>query len=148
VTADRIVLCQVIVESIKSQLPNLENQLFGRYILTQYVLLYIVREILDKDILSFELLTKPEVFVRRKDDRDRFRGIISKIVSDIITDLNVELKELGPDFDYRDKLRDSNWVSSTRKTLVATHTKLISRKYIGPFKEDWHAEGNGKDVTL
>src|SRR5205085_3729019 len=45
VTADRIVLCQVVIQVIASKLPKIENQLFARYALTKYMLLYIIREI-------------------------------------------------------------------------------------------------------
>jgi hypothetical protein len=46
VTADRVVLCQVIVEAIDAALPNVKNQLFARYRLTRYMFLYVIRIIL------------------------------------------------------------------------------------------------------
>jgi hypothetical protein len=114
-------------------------------VLTQYVLLYIVREILERDNLSGEVLLRPENFVRDIENRKRFKKIVGSIVSDIISDLNEELREVGPDFDYRDKLRDSKWINDTRKALVATHSKLIARGFIKPFSDEWkESYTNGK----
>lgn len=137
VTADRIVMCQVIMEVIQKQLKKLDNQLFAKYVLTQYALLYIVREILERDDMAAEKMAYPETLVRNEGDRELFRQIIEHIVSDIINDLNEELKEAGEDFDYRDKLRDSDWVLSLRKSLVTTYQKLVSRGYIKPFSHLW-----------
>lgn len=138
-TADRIVLCRTIVDSIKAELSNIENQLFAKYVLTQYAILYIVREILDKDSLSEKILKTPEFFVRTDADRTRFKWAVGRIISDIVSDLNEELKEYGDNFDYRSKLRDSNWITEVKKKLVATHSKMIKRKVIDDFTTDWQS---------
>jgi AIPR protein len=139
-TADRIVLCRTIIDSIKEQLSKIENQLFARYVLTQYAMLYIVREILEKDDLAVKILRTPSVFVRVDDDRSHFKWAVGRIVKDIVSDLNEELKEYGEDFDYRSRLRDSSWVIDIRKKLVSTHTKLINRGLINNFSVDWQSE--------
>lgn len=140
VTADRIVLCQVIIEVINSRLPKIENQLLARYALTKYMLLYIVREILEKDDLAGKILSAPKVFVRNVKDREWFRTCVGEIVEDLAIDLNGEVKEYGKDFDYRDKLRDSDWVKKLSGTVVGDHLKLVSRGRIKSFKESWEAK--------
>src|SRR5207302_949600 len=82
VTADRIVFCQVIIEVINSRLPKIENQLLARYALTKYMLLYVVREILEKDDLASKILSDPKAFVRNVKDREWFRVCIGEIVDD------------------------------------------------------------------
>ena len=64
VTADRIVLCQVIADCIDAALPKLTNGLVAKYVLTRYMLLYFVRNILRKDDLWPEINTNPQRFVR------------------------------------------------------------------------------------
>jgi hypothetical protein len=103
------------------------------------LLLYIVREILANDGLASEVLGNPQKFVRDKKNRDHFRKCISALVGDVIIDLNEEVGEAGEDFDYRDKLRDSEWVKSTSKELVAGYLKQVKRGRIQSFKEEWES---------
>jgi hypothetical protein len=149
VTADRIVLCRRIADSIDAALPRLTNGLFAKYALTRYMLLYCVRSILEKDALWMQINNSPETFVRGEKDRQRFRNCIDNIVGDLVTDVNAEIEGIGEDFDYRDKLRDATWVKNLAKTVVGDHVKMVIRKKIQSFKEDWEAAGKteGKLAT-
>ena len=73
VTADRIVLCQVIKEAIDEASKKIENSLFGRYRLTRYLLLYIIREIIEQSPTGSTILSTPMPFVRKSPDRNHFR---------------------------------------------------------------------------
>ena len=139
VTADRIVLCQVIADSVDQALPRLTNGLVAKYVLTRYVLLYFVRNILRKDELWPEINTDPQKFVRKSTSRQLFRKCVDNIVSDLITDVNAEIEGSGDDFDYRGKLRDSKWVENLNKSVVGDHLKLVARGKIPSFKADWGA---------
>jgi hypothetical protein len=143
VTADRIVLCQVIIDAIKNAVLNLENTLFGKYVLTRFLLLYIVRMLLDSEGLADEIALRPLTFVRAKSDRARFRKCLDTIVAEVTIDLNAEVKEYGDDFDYRDSLRSSEWVKKLASRVVADHLKLVTRNRIPSFKAEWDAS-NGK----
>ena len=137
VTADRIVMCQVINEAVDVALPNIKNRLVARYVLTRYMLLYMIRFILESDELSQEIFGNPSAFIRNMKARDYFRSCISKVVGDLVIDVNAEVEEYGDDFDYRNKLRDQAWVSDLTKKVVADHLKLVKRGRIQPFKEEW-----------
>lgn len=141
VNADRIVLLRVVAESIDKALPRLTNGLVAKYVLTRYLLLYCVRDILKKDELWKEINTKPQVFVRQPADRQRFRECIDNIVGDIVTDVDAEIEEevadAREDFDYRGKLRDADWVKRLAKSVVSDHLKMVTRKKIQSFKDDW-----------
>lgn len=149
VTADRIVLCRTIADSIDAALPRLTNGLFAKYALTRYMLLYCVRNILEKDALWMQINNSPQTFVRGEKERQRFRKCIDNIVGDLVTDVNAEIEGVGEDFDYRDKLRDATWVKNLAKTVVGDHVKLVTRKKIQSFKEDWEgaAKKEGKTAT-
>jgi hypothetical protein len=141
VTADRIVLYQVIVEAIDAALPDVKNQLFARYRLTRYLFLYVVRVILENDPLAKEILENTERFVRAPKARDHLRECVSKIIGDVVVDLNAEIEEYGDDFDYRDKLRDSTWVGELSKKVSADHLKLVKRGRIKSFEGEWKKSG-------
>jgi len=138
--ADRIVLCRVIMDSIDAALPRLSNGLVAKYVLTRYMLLYFVREILKKDELWAEINTHPQAFVGSPHDRQHFRMCVDQIVSDLIIDVDAEIKGAGDDFDYRGKLRNAEWVKELAKSVVGDHLKLVARKKIASFRDDWQAK--------
>lgn len=140
VTADRIVLCQAMVEAISDNLSSISNQLLAKYVLTRYMLLYFVREILDSGNMASEIAENPSQFVRMSPDRVHFKKCISRIVADLIVDLNAEVKEFGDDFDYRGRLRDSDWVKALGRKVVADHVKLVNRDRLPSFKTEWEAK--------
>jgi hypothetical protein len=137
VTADRIVLCQVIAEAVDAALPKINNQLFAQYLLARYFLVYLIRNILENDGLAKTILNSPGKFVRVPKDRAHFRECLDTIVGDLVIDLNGEVDDLGEAFDYRDSLRDSGWAKELSKKIVADHLKQIARKRIQSFSEEW-----------
>ena len=137
VTADRIVLCLVLMEKIIEVIPEIENQLFGKYALTKYLMLYIIRCILEHDTIGMEVINNPEKFVRNQADRDKLRDCVSKIIRDIKVDINEEVKQYGDDFDYRGKLRDADWVKKLASEIVGTYTKLVQRGRLESFGSEW-----------
>jgi hypothetical protein len=139
VTADRIVLCEVILEAVDKALPKIKNTLFGKYALTRYLLLYVIREILESDEMFSEISEKPGKFVKDAADRDHFRTCVTTILDDVVIDLNSEMYDQGENFYYRDSLRDPKWVGDISKRVVADHSKLVQRGRILSFKDEWLA---------
>jgi hypothetical protein len=148
VTADRIVLLKVIMEAIEQEIPSIKNKLFGRYVLTRYLLLYVIREIFRNDGLAEVIMTKPETFVRNPAERDKFRKCVGMLITDVVIDLNGEVDELGEGFDYRDKLRDQEWVIKTSKKIVNDYQVRVKRKRISSFQEEWETPANEPKVAL
>jgi hypothetical protein len=141
VTADRIVLCEVILEAVDKTFPKIQNTLFGKYALTRYLLLYIVREILESDAMFSDISEKPGKFVKFVGDRDHFRACITRILGDVVIDLNSEMDGQGENFYYRDRLRDPKWVGEISRRVVADYSKLVQRGRISSFKDEWAARG-------
>lgn len=127
VTADRLVLCQVISEAAASAIQKIENSLFRKYLLTKYLFMYIARQLIDNDPDGGKILSAPEMFVRNASDRDCFKSCMGAVFGEVVIDLNHEIKELGEDFDYRDKLRDTDWVKKIAGSVVKDHLKQIDR---------------------
>ncbi len=137
VTADRIVLCRVIADSARASINGLNNKLAAKYIVTLYFLMYVARLVVDGDPLNKELLTNPASFVRDIAARNKFLICMKSITDDIVTDLNIAIEDAGPDFDYRDKFRDSKWVKQLAGEIIGTRQKLVRRKTLPTLKEAW-----------
>lgn len=137
VTADRIVLLRVIADAATEAMSKLNNRLMARYQLTRYLVVYAVRLILESDPKSHEVFTRPEAYVRLPADREDFARCIRQVVGDIVIDLNAEVDDVGGDFDYRDKLRDSDWVRGLASRITTEHMKLVERKRITSFSTEW-----------
>ncbi len=144
VTADRIVLCQVISEASAEASKGLTNVAFQKYLLTRYLLMYIARQILDHDPIGPEVLQSPATFVRSKDSRDKFRKCMKAVFDEVVIDINYEVDGLGNDFDYRDKLRDTAWVKQLSGNVVKDHLKQVSKGRIESLKNEWATANKAK----
>lgn len=136
VTADRLVLCQVIMDEISGVLTDIKHTLFAKHAITRYMLLFVMRCIIDDDPMGQRLLCNPARWVREHETRERLRASIRYILGDIVVDLNLELEDAGEDFDYRDKLRDAQWVKATASKLVAERRKMVRRKKVSTLAEE------------
>ncbi len=66
-TADKIVLCQILSEEISDGLRTLKNQLFAKYVLAKFFLMYVLREkLLDNDDLADAIHSDPAKFVESR----------------------------------------------------------------------------------
>lgn len=139
-TADRIVMCHIMMKCITGLTHKIDNQLFGKYALTKYAMLYMLRNILESDRVGRELISNPNPFVRTPDMREHLQNCVAKIISDIVVDINAEVNTYGDDFDYRGKLRDSDWVKGLSREVVNTYVKMVQRKRLGSFESEWTCE--------
>ena len=140
-TADRVVLLAVIMDAINDVVPKITNTLVGKYAITRYLLLYIVRAIMESDNMFNDVSSNPEKFVRVCNDRDHFKKCVLTILDDIVIDLNSELDQEGEVFYYRDGLRDEKWVNDMTRRIVADHSKLVARRRISSFADEWKTRG-------
>lgn len=61
------------------------------------------------------------------------------MVTDILIDLNAEVKDLGEDFDYKSKLRDAVWIKKICSDIVSSYKKQVSRNRISSFEDTWNS---------
>lgn len=135
VDAHRVIMCHIMALEIDQAKTKISNQLFARYILTQFFILYILRLILDQDPGGDDVIHNPGKYVASSSSRDAFRISISQILDEIVTDIDHEIAQLGPDFDYRGKLRDEEWCQNLAHEIAATHRKLVERNRLDSFGE-------------
>ena len=137
VNADRVVMCQVIREAIEALLREINNQLLAKYVLTRYLLMYLLRRVLDAEEFGRQMTRNPQDFVRDSGARDKFRTLVTRILRDVVTDLNSEVDEYGEDFDYRGRLRDEKWINELAKNVVSLRGKLVRRGTIKAIDAEW-----------
>jgi len=133
VTAHRILLYHVIANRVEAAQSQITNILFAKYVLTKFFMLYVLRLLFESDETASELLSSPENFVINEANRLKLGRAIDTLLSEIVTDLNAEIDQLGEDFDYRGKLRDETWCKKLGHEIVATHKKLVDRGRLDSF---------------
>ena len=126
-------MLHVLASEIDAAKVSIKNQLFAKYVLTRFFILYILRLILEHDPGGKEVIENPEKFLANDANRAAFREAIKTILTEIITDIDHEIAQLGEDFDYRGKLRDEEWCQSLAHEIAATHRKLVERNRLEPF---------------
>jgi hypothetical protein len=140
VDADRIVALSVFMEEIGRSLQNIDDKLLARYALTRYLMLYMLREILEKDTTGAELINKPAPFVRESRFRKALGLCTQGILSDMVVDINAELKDIKEkeaDFDYKSKLKSPEWSKTFSKAIVNSYEKLVQRERLESFEKEW-----------
>jgi hypothetical protein len=137
VDASRIVLSHLLAEQVDNAMKKLKNTLFAKYALTRFLMLYIVRLVLEEDDLGKEVISNPASYIADKKRRKALITCIARILDDVVIDLNAEVAQLGEDFDYRGKLRDEAWVKALAHKVVSDHRKLVARGRILPLSEEF-----------
>ena len=140
VNADRIVMLHTIRQEIDLARNEIKNTLLGKYVLTRYLMMYLVREILENDCLGQRVTKVPVEFVRHSKNRDRFRSCIQTLLKDIVIDINGEIEDSDDDFDYRGRLRDREWVKDLGRMIVSGYQKQVVRGRILSFENEWRAK--------
>jgi hypothetical protein len=146
VNAERIVFLHLLPERIDAAIPTLKNSLFAKYALTRFLLMYVLRLVLEDDTVGADAVSNPTPFVSNSKNRKAFLKCVDQILNDIVIDLNAELEQLGDDFDYRGKLRDEAWVKDSANRLVGDYRKLVSRGRIDSFESDFKKAKTGMSV--
>jgi hypothetical protein len=146
VNAERIVFLHLLSERIDAAIPTLKNSLFAKYALTRFLLMYVLRLVLEDDAVGADAVSNPTAFVSESKNRKAFLKCVDQILNDIVIDLNAELDQLGDDFDYRGKLRDEAWVKDLANRLFGDYRKLVSRGRIDSFEAEFKKAKTGTSV--
>lgn len=148
VTADRIVVVADIHGCIKDSMGQIESQLLGNYRLTEYFVLYLVREALELDEEGKRFCKDPSPFLAEENGRSRLKLCAKQIIQDLIVDLNAEVKEreqAGNPFDYKRELKSPVAVRQLTRGIIPQYEKSMKRGRTSSFGEEWResAEKNG-----
>jgi hypothetical protein len=144
VTSHRIVLCHMLALRVSEAMKGLHNSLLAKYALTKFMLLFILRLVLEGDEIGKVVVDEPEKFTLDKKNTKALLACVDKVLNDVVIDLSEEVKQLGDDFDYRGKLRDEAWVKTIAHKVVADYRKLVARKRIDSLADDFKKETSKK----
>lgn len=101
VSPERIVFLFEIGELVKEQMSKIKYAPIAKYKLTYYFVLSCLAQIMQLDEEGKQIYRDPfEIFDCDGYDA-RIRETVADLVSDIIVDLNYEIKRKGEDFDYK-----------------------------------------------
>ena len=148
VNADRIIAIADIHSCVMNSLTDIEFRLLGTYRLTQYFLLYLIRQALDLDEDGKKFCADPYHFTREADGRSRLRNCAKHILRDIIIDLNAEVKEreeASNPLDYKRELKSPSPVRELTRNIIPQYQKAVKRGRASSFGKEWleSAEASG-----
>jgi len=143
----RITTTYKIYQLVLGKLALLENQLFARYTITRFLVLYLLREALEKDPLGKEFCLRPEPFVGSSKSRQRLDECLDRVAQVVLRILDSEVKRRDADpaapFDYKRDLKSSNSVREIASTVVSHYQIAVDSKLALTFSDGWKSK-NGK----
>ena len=140
VNADRILAAAIIHGVILQAIDNVEDRPFASYRLTQYLLLFLVREALELDPLGKSFCQNPGKFLSEPNGRERIRTCFARVIADIVIDLNAELRDRKRSekfLDYKRELKSPSAVRELSRSIITPYQKLISSHRAKSFTQEW-----------
>ncbi len=140
VNARRILAVADLQRAIQTCMIDVENKMLASYRLSQYFLLYLLREALELDDDGKKFCADPEPYLVQPCGRDQLRTCVSRIIKDIIIDLNAEVREraeTGNPFDYKRELKSQNPVREMARSIIPQYQKAVSRGRACSFGQEW-----------
>ena len=128
VNGNRIVTLYKVYQAMYAKLPLIENQLFAKYSLTRYFLLYALRKALETDPLGKEFCGEPAKFVATKRDQAKLLDAIGTISQVLVRIISREVKRLDDEKTPLDYKRELKSPTAVRKweTFALTHYQSIA----------------------
>jgi hypothetical protein len=129
---------------VMSLLDTMSNQLFGRYTLTRYLLIYLLREALETDPTGKKFCQDPSKFFAAKDGRKRVCDSLNKVAVPIVRILDTwatkrnSSKDENSYFDYKSELKSPRQVQEVRATVISSYQTMVDNKYAPSFSEAWN----------
>jgi len=141
VTGPRIVNTYEIYRVVLSKLGLLENQLFATYSITRFLVLYLLREALEKDETGKEFCLNPAKFLNSAKKRAHLIDCVDKVAQVVVRILDSEVKRRDADpsapFDFKRELKSPNSVREIRSTIVSHYQIAVDSKLAPTFSEIW-----------
>lgn len=132
VNAARIIHAVKIMRIIADQIDQIENKPLAHYALTRYFLASVLSKILRKYDSSRAVMRNPSSLLAK--DAEAFYNRCKSIVGSLVIDLNYEVKEMGPTFDYKADLKSPKQVDELSDKLIKSYEKDVARGKVDSFK--------------
>ncbi len=151
VNGNRIVVFYRIYQVMMSKLDLLDNQLFARYRLTHFFLLYLLRQALETDEVGREFCRNPLPFTNTRRNSDRVMKCVDKISQSIVRVLNGEVKRRDADsknpLDFKRELKSPTPVRAIESTVITHYQVLTDSDAAVTFSKEWQNSRSNKAVA-
>lgn len=140
VTAHRVYAEQVIYNVSLDCLPKIKNEMLGKYQLTRYFMLYVLRLVLEQDQVGKQLINDPGSLLSEKDGITRIAGCVRSVTEDLIIDLDGELDERdarNEPFDYKREFKSPTSVRQLAGDVISPYQKALKRGRATSFSDEW-----------
>lgn len=140
VNAHRILAVTDLQTTVQTCMADVENRMLASYRLSQYFLLYLLRQALELDGDGRAFCANPEPFLAQPSGRERLQTCVTRIIKDIIIDLNAEVRErsdAGNPFDYKRELKSPNPMREMARSIIPQYQKAVSRGRACSFGQEW-----------
>lgn len=141
VNADRIVALYDLYRCVTDATTSMTNQLFGTYRSTRFLIVYLLREILELDDQGKEFCSNPSAFVVNSTDRTRLRKSLLGIVKPIVRVLDNEATRRSEDpdrgFDYKRELKSPKAIQDIKGTVISQYQVILDNEYAPSFSSLW-----------
>lgn len=151
VNGDRIVNTYRIYQDVMGRLDVLEDELFASYSLTRFLVLYLLREVLETDQLGKQYCLDPSGFADTAQKKGHVKTCTAKVAQVVLRLLNGEAKRRNartPPFDFKRELKSPNSVRDIASTIVSQYQVMVDGKLARSFSHEWakmqKTKGNSK----
>ena len=125
VNAKRVIHVMEIMRVIDGRLEGIELKPLAHYALTKYFLASVLSRILRSYDASLAIMRNPGILTPQTEAS--FLEKCDVIVASLIIDLNYEVKEKGPSFDYKADLKSPKQIDEMSNALLKSYEKDVAR---------------------
>ncbi len=125
VTARRIIFLAKVMALVEKHLPEIKNASFARYGLTKYMILAVIKRLLNSDPLGKTLCQSPSIAFKNT-RMDCVLKLVDDLLTSIVIDLNHEMDQ-GALSDYKSDLKSKNSVEKLASELLRSYEKDKAR---------------------
>ena len=146
VDADRVVALYHAYLAVLDVLPRVEPEVLGKYRLVQFFLLSVLRTALESDEVGVSFCQDPTPFMEVPDWEARLHHCFSRVLADLVIDLNAEIeerRESGAPFDYKRELKSHQSVRALQQSIIPMYKKAVDRGRATGFGAEWEAGNTG-----
>ncbi|AIE72683.1 MULTISPECIES: AIPR family protein [unclassified Synechocystis] len=136
VNGHRIISLFNIYKIVEELVSKVTPPLFGRYQITKFLLLYLLRQVLEKDDLGKDFCKSPEKYYQNTGKEKKTNEAMRRILEDLIIDLNAEFNEKGGDsYDFKTEFKNISKINDLSKSILSSYLKMVSRRRVETFSE-------------
>ena len=137
VNADRIVLLHDLYESVLNAMKLMNNQLFGSYRSTKFLLVYLVREALEGDENGNRFCRNPSELANIRDTlrNDIFPPLVQPIIRVLDNEATRRDKSENGGFDYKRELKSPKAVQEMKGRIISQYQTILDNDYAPSFSK-------------